>query len=283
MFKAASACSTQTNATSAATECVAQVAAAGIARADFVVVHANCALSLREIGRVLRERWPGVRLVNFGHLGDGNLHYNVQAPAGQGGAEFLAQHEHAVNQVVFDSVAEEGGSFSAEHGIGALRRRIHLVDLPPLGTQRVDVRDPLLLSEMQVDRRTFDVGDQAFGEARTGTADQSTDRRHVPHVTQRTGRVAPPGLQCGRRMPHRRTPLGATRTAGRRERQEHTLTGNSSFTHRNTGVLSVEAVEPPEAVSSDWIDEQLADGFVDEVRELRARPGGVGRTASQAL
>jgi FAD/FMN-containing dehydrogenase len=60
--------------------------------------------------------------VNFGHLGDGNLHYNVQAPAGQGGAEFLAQHEHAVNQLVFDSVAEEGGSFSAEHGIGALKR-----------------------------------------------------------------------------------------------------------------------------------------------------------------
>jgi hypothetical protein len=54
MFKAASACSTQTNATSAATECVAQVAAAGIARPDFVVVHANCALSLQEIGRVLR-------------------------------------------------------------------------------------------------------------------------------------------------------------------------------------------------------------------------------------
>jgi FAD/FMN-containing dehydrogenase len=71
---------------------------------------------------LLQERWPGVQLVNFGHLGDGNLHYNVQAPSGDDGRRFLAEHEHAVNQVVFDSVAREGGSFSAEHGIGALKR-----------------------------------------------------------------------------------------------------------------------------------------------------------------
>ncbi|MFN9103133.1 MAG: FAD-binding oxidoreductase [Betaproteobacteria bacterium] len=71
---------------------------------------------------LLQQRWPGARLVNFGHLGDGNLHYNVQAPPGDDGRRFLAEHEHAVNQVVFDSVAQEGGSFSAEHGIGALKR-----------------------------------------------------------------------------------------------------------------------------------------------------------------
>lgn len=70
----------------------------------------------------LQTRWPGVRLVDFGHLGDGNLHYNVQAPAGEDGARFMAEHEHAVNTVVFDCVAEHGGSFSAEHGIGALKR-----------------------------------------------------------------------------------------------------------------------------------------------------------------
>ncbi len=70
----------------------------------------------------LQQRWPGVRLVNFGHLGDGNLHYNVQAPPGADGARFLAEHEHAVNTVVFDSVASFGGSFSAEHGIGSLKR-----------------------------------------------------------------------------------------------------------------------------------------------------------------
>ena len=70
----------------------------------------------------LQQRWPGVRLVNFGHLGDGNLHYNVQAPQGADGARFLAEHEHAVNTVVFDAVARFGGSFSAEHGIGSLKR-----------------------------------------------------------------------------------------------------------------------------------------------------------------
>ncbi|MDE2145203.1 MAG: FAD-binding oxidoreductase [Burkholderiales bacterium] len=70
----------------------------------------------------LQQRFAGVRLVNFGHLGDGNLHYNVQAPAGADGARFLAEHEAAVNALVFDAVAAAGGSFSAEHGIGALKR-----------------------------------------------------------------------------------------------------------------------------------------------------------------
>jgi len=70
----------------------------------------------------LSAAWPGVRLVDFGHLGDGNLHYNVQAPAGADAAAFLREHEHAVNTRVFDAVAAHGGSFSAEHGIGALKR-----------------------------------------------------------------------------------------------------------------------------------------------------------------
>ena len=70
----------------------------------------------------LEAAFPGVQLVNFGHLGDGNLHYNVQAPAGIDGPHFLGAHEHAVNTLVFDAVAACGGSFSAEHGIGLLKR-----------------------------------------------------------------------------------------------------------------------------------------------------------------
>ena len=73
-------------------------------------------------GAALAARWPGMRLVNFGHLGDGNLHYNVQAPEGQDAARFLRDEEHAVNAVVFDAVVAYGGSISAEHGIGALKR-----------------------------------------------------------------------------------------------------------------------------------------------------------------
>ena len=70
----------------------------------------------------LRAQFPGVRLVNFGHLGDGNMHYNVQAADGIDGKRFLEEQEHAVNTLVFDEVAACGGSFSAEHGIGLLKR-----------------------------------------------------------------------------------------------------------------------------------------------------------------
>ncbi len=69
----------------------------------------------------LLQAFAGARLVNFGHLGDGNLHYNVQCPAGAGAAEFLAQHEAAINHIVYDAVQACAGSFSAEHGIGALK------------------------------------------------------------------------------------------------------------------------------------------------------------------
>lgn len=70
---------------------------------------------------LLQSALPGVRLVNFGHLGDGNLHYNVQAPAGDDAAVFLRNHESQVNRIVFDSVLQYGGSISAEHGIGSLK------------------------------------------------------------------------------------------------------------------------------------------------------------------
>ena len=70
----------------------------------------------------LAAAFPGMRLVNFGHLGDGNLHYNVQAPEGMTGQEFMDRHEHAVNALVYDAVGALGGSISAEHGVGALKR-----------------------------------------------------------------------------------------------------------------------------------------------------------------
>jgi FAD/FMN-containing dehydrogenase len=70
--------------------------------------------------RLAREI-PGVRLVNFGHLGDGNLHYNVQAPEGGDAAAFLRDREGDVNDLVYAAVDRFGGSFSAEHGVGALK------------------------------------------------------------------------------------------------------------------------------------------------------------------
>ncbi len=71
-------------------------------------------------GLLMREI-PGVRLVNFGHLGDGNLHYNVQAPEGGDAAAFLREQEERVNSLVYDSVEQFGGSISAEHGVGSLK------------------------------------------------------------------------------------------------------------------------------------------------------------------
>ncbi|MFT3938993.1 FAD-binding oxidoreductase [Rhodopseudomonas sp.] len=64
---------------------------------------------------------PGSRPVPFGHLGDGNIHYNVTQPVGADKAEFLARW-HDVNKVVFDVVLRLGGSISAEHGIGVMKR-----------------------------------------------------------------------------------------------------------------------------------------------------------------
>ncbi|WCM91928.1 FAD-binding oxidoreductase [Acidovorax sp. NCPPB 2350] len=70
---------------------------------------------------LLAREVPGVRLVNFGHLGDGNLHYNVQAPAEGDAKAFLRDEEKRVNHLVYEAVARFGGSFSAEHGIGELK------------------------------------------------------------------------------------------------------------------------------------------------------------------
>jgi FAD/FMN-containing dehydrogenase len=64
---------------------------------------------------------PGSRPVPFGHLGDGNIHYNVSQPVGGNTADFMARW-HDVNKVVFDIVLRMGGSISAEHGIGVLKR-----------------------------------------------------------------------------------------------------------------------------------------------------------------
>jgi D-lactate dehydrogenase (cytochrome) len=64
---------------------------------------------------------PGARPVPFGHLGDGNIHYNVSQPVGADTADFMARW-HEINAVVFAIVLRMGGSISAEHGIGVLKR-----------------------------------------------------------------------------------------------------------------------------------------------------------------
>lgn len=70
---------------------------------------------------LLQEAFPGCRMVTFGHLGDGNLHYNVSPPENSSDIAFIEKQE-AINRVVHDSVSRFSGSISAEHGLGALKR-----------------------------------------------------------------------------------------------------------------------------------------------------------------
>ena len=95
---------------------------------------------------VLRED-PEVRVCPFGHLGDGNLHFNLSQPPVMSSADFLAQWQH-YNRLVHDLVAELGGSFSAEHGIG----RLKVADLTRYG-------DPVKLDLMRRLKRELDPDD----------------------------------------------------------------------------------------------------------------------------
>jgi FAD/FMN-containing dehydrogenase len=78
---------------------------------------------IAEAGRRIAARFPQARPVPFGHMGDGNLHYNVSQPAGADKAAFLAQWDE-MNALVHGLVDEFGGSISAEHGIGQLKRSL---------------------------------------------------------------------------------------------------------------------------------------------------------------
>ncbi len=76
---------------------------------------------VNETNALLLKHFPGARLVTYGHLGDGNLHYNVQAPEGDDQARFLNEEEAPMNELVYEVVDRYNGSISAEHGIGSLK------------------------------------------------------------------------------------------------------------------------------------------------------------------
>jgi len=75
---------------------------------------------------------PGARVVCFGHMGDGNLHYNVSQPVGMDPKAYLALYK-PMNKAVHDIVRDLAGSISAEHGIGQLKRDELLATAPPVG------------------------------------------------------------------------------------------------------------------------------------------------------
>jgi FAD/FMN-containing dehydrogenase len=88
---------------------------------DVSVPISRIAEFIERADRRLSEDFPGLRIVCFGHIGDGNLHYNPSKPKSQDNAAFMAASV-AVNRLVHDLVDELGGSISAEHGLGQLKR-----------------------------------------------------------------------------------------------------------------------------------------------------------------
>ena len=70
----------------------------------------------------LARAYPAARVVTFGHVGDGNVHYNVSAPEGVDAAGFIREESESINRLVHDSVNRFGGSISAEHGLGQYKR-----------------------------------------------------------------------------------------------------------------------------------------------------------------
>ena len=94
--------------------------------------------------RRLLEDFPGVRIVAYGHVGDGNLHYNISKPLAAEDAPFKAQHE-AIMRLIYDATAAFDGSISAEHGLGQAKRE---------AARRY--KDPLELELMRSIKQTLD-------------------------------------------------------------------------------------------------------------------------------
>ena len=88
---------------------------------DIAVPVSRIAEFIASADLALAAAFPAVRIVCFGHIGDGNLHYNQSKPDAQSNSEFIEQTE-AVNRIVHDLVHQLGGSISAEHGLGQLKR-----------------------------------------------------------------------------------------------------------------------------------------------------------------
>ncbi|MEJ0094273.1 MAG: FAD-binding oxidoreductase [Methylocella sp.] len=116
----------------------------GSIKHDVSVPIADIPAFLEEVERAVTKAMPGVRLMPFGHLGDGNIHCNVSQPIGADKTAFLARWDE-VNAIVHGLVAAHRGSISAEHGIGQLKR-----DLLP------QVKDKVAMELMRALKQTLD-------------------------------------------------------------------------------------------------------------------------------
>jgi len=111
---------------------------------DVSVPVAAVPVFIAEANAAVSKLIPGCRPLPFGHVGDGNIHYNVTQPQGADKEKFLARWDE-VNAVVFAVVRKLGGSISAEHGVGVMKRDI----LP-------NYKDPVALDLMRSLKRMLD-------------------------------------------------------------------------------------------------------------------------------
>jgi FAD/FMN-containing dehydrogenase len=116
----------------------------GSIKHDISVPVSSVPAFVKEATAKVEKMIPGARVVAFGHLGDGNLHYNVSQPVGADKAKFLAKWE-ALNEAVHAIVGKYEGSISAEHGIGLLKRDL-----------LAKAKDPVALSVMHAIKKTLD-------------------------------------------------------------------------------------------------------------------------------
>jgi FAD/FMN-containing dehydrogenase len=101
----------------------AQIREGGSIKHDVSVAVGDVPTLIDEATHAVEAFEPDCRVVAFGHLGDGNIHFNVSQPVGADKARFLARWD-AMNAIVHGIVARLGGSFAAEHGVGRLKREL---------------------------------------------------------------------------------------------------------------------------------------------------------------
>lgn len=99
----------------------AQVAAGHAIKHDIALPISSLPKFVQEADAICEQAHPEFTVINFGHIGDGNLHYNVLAPASLEDKAYKRAVEQ-LNRLIHDLVAQYGGSISAEHGVGQLRR-----------------------------------------------------------------------------------------------------------------------------------------------------------------
>ena len=116
----------------------------GSIKHDVSVPVANIPAFIEEANAAAKKLIPGSRPMPFGHVGDGNIHYNVTQPVGADKAQYLKRWDD-MNDVVYKIVLKYGGSVSAEHGVGIVKR-----DYLPR------IKDPVAYDLMKTLKRTLD-------------------------------------------------------------------------------------------------------------------------------